>query len=73
MEGHIIPVCPWGEGVKVKTLAGEAGGEAWWVEKEDDKGGKSRLIMPEGVEVDEVVEGRAENGEVWVIRGVLGQ
>lgn len=30
VEAHVVPVSPWKEGEKVKTLAG---GEVWWEEK----------------------------------------
>lgn len=43
-----------------------AGKEVWW----EEKAGKKRFIMPDEVEVDDVVS-QAENGEIWVLKGVL--
>lgn len=34
VEAHVVPVSPWGEGVRVKTLAG---GEVWWESREGGK------------------------------------
>lgn len=72
-------------GDRVHTLAGggeegeEGGKKIWWEEREEEEGGegetkqkvKVRVIMPDGVEV-EGVEARAANGEVWLLKGVLG-
>ncbi|KAF2234464.1 FAS1 domain-containing protein [Viridothelium virens] len=63
IEAHIVPESPWEEGRKVKTLAGR---ELWW---ERSKGG-SKLIQPEGVEVENVAD-KVANGEVWILKGVL--
>lgn len=64
VQAHVVPQSPWGEGEKVKTLAG---GEVWWEEKDG-----RRMVMPQGVEVEGVV-GKVGNGEVWVLKGVLGK
>ncbi|KAK8122488.1 FAS1 domain-containing protein [Apiospora sp. TS-2023a] len=62
-EAHMVPVSPWQEGEKVKTLfAGDK--EIWWENKEGKK-----VIQPEGIEVDSVAS-KVANGEVWIIRGV---
>ncbi|KAK3110542.1 hypothetical protein LTR53_015058, partial [Teratosphaeriaceae sp. CCFEE 6253] len=61
-EAHLVPVSPWQEGEKVKTLAGT---ELWW-EKKDGRA----VIQPGAVEVDRVVS-RVANGEVWMLKGVL--
>jgi hypothetical protein len=63
VEGHVLPESPWGMGEKIQTLAGK---EVWW----EEKGDKKKLIMPDEVEVDEVVS-QAGNGEIWVLKGVL--
>jgi len=34
VEAHVVPVSPWKEGEKVKTLAG---GEVWWESKDGVK------------------------------------
>lgn len=68
VERHVVPKSPWGMGEKAKNL-GET--EVWWEEKEKEDGeGKKRVIMPQGVEVDEVIS-KAGNGEIWVLKGVL--
>lgn len=55
VEAHFVTKSPWGEGDKVKTLAGR---EVWWEEKDGE-----RVIMPDGVVVDRVAS-RVENGEL---------
>ncbi|KAK0935581.1 hypothetical protein LTR48_000815 [Friedmanniomyces endolithicus] len=62
VEAHIVPVSPWGEGEKVKTLAGT---EVWW----ESRGGKT-VVLPGEVEVERVVS-RVANGEVWMLKGAL--
>jgi hypothetical protein len=42
----------------------------WWEEKGKGEEEKTRVVMPEGVEVEAVV-GQAGNGEIWVLKGVL--
>lgn len=61
-EAHVVPVSPWAEGEKIKSVLGS---EVWWVKKE----GKM-LIMPGEVEVEGVVS-RVANGEVWVLKSAL--
>jgi Fasciclin domain len=63
VEAHVLPKSPWAQGEKVQTLAGK---EVWWEEKSE----KRRFIMPDEVEVDEVVS-QAANGEIWVLKGAL--
>lgn len=63
-EAHVVPVSPWAEGEKVKSLAG---GEVWW-ERRGKEG--QVVVMPGEIEVEGVVQ-RVANGEVWVLRGVL--
>ncbi len=68
IERHVVSKSPWGMGEKVKNLVGK---EVWWEEKEKEDGeGKNRVVMPQGVEVDEVVS-KAGNGDIWVLKGVL--
>ncbi|KAK1051770.1 hypothetical protein LTR33_014515 [Friedmanniomyces endolithicus] len=62
VEAHVLPVSPWGEGEKVKTLAGT---EVWW----ESRGGKT-VVLPGEVEVERVVS-RVANGEVWMLKGAL--
>ena len=61
-EAHVVPVSPWEEGKKVKTLAGT---ELWW----ESRGGKT-VVLPGEVEVEKVVS-RVANGEVWMLKGAL--
>ncbi|OQO00460.1 hypothetical protein B0A48_13809 [Cryoendolithus antarcticus] len=63
-EAHVVCERPWEEGKKVKTLGG---GEVWWESHGKDGG---RRIMPGKVEVEGIV-GKAGNGEVWMLRGVV--
>ena len=65
-EAHVVPVSPWREGEKVRSLGG---GEVWWEKKEKGEEGVV-VIQPGGVEVQGVVQ-RVANGEVWVLRGVV--
>lgn len=37
-EAHVVPVSPWKEGERVKTIAGN---EVWW----EEKGGKRRVCL----------------------------
>ncbi|KAK0118080.1 hypothetical protein ONS95_012387 [Cadophora gregata] len=62
VEAHVVPVSPWREGEKVKTLAG---GEVWWEGKE----GGIKLIQPGNIEVSSVAS-KVYNGEVWILKGV---
>ncbi|KAG8625116.1 hypothetical protein KVT40_006867 [Elsinoe batatas] len=63
VEAHVVPVSPWEEKVRVKTLEG---GEVWW--EEDGEG--IRRIYPGGVEVGNVGSS-VGNGAVWILKGVL--
>ena len=62
VEAHIVPVSPWGEGVKVENLEG---GKVWWERKE----GKV-VVMPGEIGVERVSR-RVGNGEVWVLEKVV--
>lgn len=62
VEAHMVPVNPWPESEKARTLGGDQ--EIWWEERD----GK-RLIQPGAIEVVNVANTVA-NGEVWIIRGV---
>lgn len=61
-EAHVVPVSPWEEGDKVKTLLGDR--EVWWESKDGKK-----VIQPDNIEVDSVAS-KVGNGEVWIIKGV---
>ncbi|KAF2271983.1 uncharacterized protein EI97DRAFT_453357 [Westerdykella ornata] len=62
VEAHVVPLSPWEEGRKVKTLAGS---EVWYETKEGKK-----VIQPHGVEVVSIAD-KVANGEVWVLAGSL--
>ncbi|PVH76388.1 hypothetical protein DL98DRAFT_425704 [Cadophora sp. DSE1049] len=62
VEAHVVPVSPWKEGVRVKTLEG---GEVWW---ESGEGG-GKVIQPGNIEVSSVAS-KVYNGEVWILKGV---
>ncbi|RMZ78024.1 hypothetical protein DV737_g4067, partial [Chaetothyriales sp. CBS 132003] len=64
VEEHIVPISPWKEGKdgKTKTIGGQ---ELWWEQR-----GDKRYVMPGDLLVDAVV-GRAGNGEIWAIKGVV--
>lgn len=61
-EAHVVPVSPWEEGDKVKTLLGDR--EVWWETKDGKK-----VIQPDNIEVDSVAS-QVGNGEIWIIKGV---
>ncbi|PHH56005.1 FAS1 domain-containing protein NCU02579 [Ceratocystis fimbriata CBS 114723] len=61
VEAHLVPVAPWVEGDRVKTLEGT---EVWWEEKDGKK-----TIQPDGIEVA-TISNKVANGEVWIIQGV---
>lgn len=74
---HAVPVSPWEEGQKVRTLWGEAEGdgkdrEIWWEHRGGGSDGseKRRVIMPGEVVVEGVI-GRVGNGQVWSLKGVI--
>lgn len=62
-EAHIVPVSPWQQGEKVKSLGGST---LWWEVKEDGKA----YVQPGDVEVERVAN-RVNNGQVWVLKEVL--
>ena len=57
-----MPESPWKQGEKVKSLGGST---LWW----EVKDGKA-YVQPGDVEVERVVS-RVNNGEVWMLKGVL--
>ncbi|KAN0093834.1 hypothetical protein V8E51_017018 [Hyaloscypha variabilis] len=61
VEAHVVPVSPWKEGEKVKTLSG---GEVWWESKDGVK-----KIQPGNIEVSSIAS-KVYNGEVWILKGV---
>lgn len=61
VEAHVVPVSPWNEGEKVRTLAGD---EVWWDTRDD-----GRVIQPGNIEVSSVAS-KVYNGEVWILKGV---
>ncbi|KAI1455886.1 hypothetical protein F4805DRAFT_434581 [Annulohypoxylon moriforme] len=63
VEAHVVPVSPWGENEKVKTLL-EGDREIWWEMKDGVK-----VIQPDGIEVDSIAS-RVGNGELWILKGV---
>ncbi|KAJ9614983.1 hypothetical protein H2200_001057 [Cladophialophora chaetospira] len=63
VEEHIVPVSPWKEGQRIKTLGGQ---ELWW----ERDGDGERVIKPGNLVVDSVV-GRVGNGEIWAVKGVV--
>lgn len=62
VSAHVVPVSPWQEHEKVKTLAGR---EIWW----ETRGG-DMLVMPDEVVVDKVAR-QVGNGEVWIVKNVV--
>jgi hypothetical protein len=64
VEAHLLTASPWPEGREhgaAKTVEGEEGGKArelWWEWR-----GDTRVIMPDGVEVERIAS-RVANGEV---------
>ncbi|KAI9757998.1 MAG: Transcriptional regulatory protein sin3 [Chaenotheca gracillima] len=62
VEAHVVPVSPWKENDKVKTLDG---GEIWYETKDGKK-----IIQPGNIEVDSVAN-RVANGELWVLKGII--
>ncbi|KAI0839134.1 hypothetical protein F5Y06DRAFT_266111 [Hypoxylon sp. FL0890] len=63
VEAHVVPVSPWAENEKVKTLL-DGDREIWWEMKDGVK-----VIQPDGIEVDSVAS-RVGNGELWILKGV---
>jgi hypothetical protein len=62
VEAHCLAENPWGEGVKVETLAGKV---VWWTWE-----GGVKKIFPDGIEVEERMN-EASNGQVWILKGVI--
>ena len=75
---HVVPVSPWEEGQKIKTLwgqedkGGKQGREIWWERRGGGDSGETerKVIMPGEVVVEGIV-GRVGNGEVWSLKGVV--
>ena len=75
---HVVPVSPWEEGQKIKTLwsqendSGKESREIWWERRGGGDTGETekKVIMPGEVVVDGIV-GRVGNGEVWSLKGVI--
>jgi len=81
VEAHIVPVSPWKEGEKVRSLAGEM---LWWKRKDDgtivvsleqEMGGRRselsvKKVLPSSTEIRSVAQ-KVVNGEVWMIESVL--
>ncbi|KAI2626055.1 hypothetical protein GGS26DRAFT_563105 [Hypomontagnella submonticulosa] len=63
VEAHVVPVSPWAEGDKVKSLL-DGDREIWWEMKDGVK-----VIQPDGIEVDSIAS-RVGNGELWIVKGV---
>ncbi|KAI6251424.1 FAS1 domain-containing protein [Erysiphe necator] len=63
VEAHIIPLSPWAEGEKAKTLAGR---EHWWHLKDGH-----RIIQPGDIKVLDVIRSESNDGELWIIDGVM--
>jgi len=78
VEAHVVPVSPWKEGEKVKTLAG---GEVWWESKDGVKKVRAQdsfdmlrlsffvQVQPGNIEVSSIAS-KVYNGEVWILKGV---
>lgn len=62
---HTVNTSPWLEGQanRVDLL----GKKVWWETKD-----KKRVIMPDQVEVD-CIAATASNGEIWILKGILGE
>ncbi|KAK5940682.1 hypothetical protein PMZ80_007099 [Knufia obscura] len=75
---HVVPVSPWEEGQKIRTLwsqeneEGKEGREIWWERRGGGDSGETerKVIMPGKVVVAGVV-GRVGNGEVWSLKDVV--
>ncbi|KAI0440123.1 FAS1 domain-containing protein [Xylaria telfairii] len=63
VEAHVVPVSPWREGEKTRSLL-DGDREIWW----ENKHGVMTL-QPDGIEIQSVAS-RVGNGEVWVIKSV---
>ncbi|RYP61859.1 hypothetical protein DL771_009978 [Monosporascus sp. 5C6A] len=63
VEAHVVPVSPWPEGEKRRTLL-EGDRDIWWETRDG-----VRVIQPDGIEVASIAS-RVGNGEVWILKGV---
>ncbi|KAI1174308.1 hypothetical protein F4777DRAFT_554595 [Nemania sp. FL0916] len=63
VQAHVLPVTPWKEGQKVRSLL-DGDREIWWERKDG-----VMLIQPDGIEVQSVAS-KVGNGEVWIIKEV---
>ncbi|MCJ1339664.1 hypothetical protein MMC09_004954 [Bachmanniomyces sp. S44760] len=81
VEAHIVPISPWKEGQKVRSVVGS---QVWW-ERQGDKRVVSRTypyipaevlslkvqqVQPGNIEVSSIASSVA-NGQVWVLKGVM--
>ncbi|KAI1334134.1 hypothetical protein F5Y15DRAFT_402762 [Xylariaceae sp. FL0016] len=62
VEAHMLPLSPWPENKKVKSLL-DGDREIWWETKGDVK-----VIQPDGIEVKNIAS-KVGNGEVWLLQG----
>ncbi|KAI0452836.1 FAS1 domain-containing protein [Xylaria acuta] len=63
VEAHVVPVSPWREGEKTRSLL-DGDGEIWWENKDG-----TMLLQPGGIEIQSVAS-KVGNGEVWIIKAV---
>ncbi|KAI3318520.1 hypothetical protein HD806DRAFT_540134 [Xylariaceae sp. AK1471] len=63
VEAHIVPVSPWPEKEKTKSLL-DGDREIWWETKDG-----SKVLQPDGIEIQSVAS-QVGNGEVWIIKSV---
>ncbi|RYO87790.1 hypothetical protein DL766_009934 [Monosporascus sp. MC13-8B] len=63
VEAHVVPVSPWPEGEKTRTLL-EGDRDVWWETRDG-----VRVIQPDNIEVASIAS-RVGNGEVWILKGV---
>ena len=79
-EAHVVPVSPWKEGEKMKSVGG---GELWWETRDGKKTvSKRRLwpnldviadiikVQPGNIEVSSI-SNQVSNGEIWILKGVM--
>ncbi|KAI8624227.1 hypothetical protein F5Y19DRAFT_480870 [Xylariaceae sp. FL1651] len=63
VEAHIVPVSPWPEKEKTKSLL-DGDREIWW---ETNNGVK--VLQPDNIEIQSVAS-QVGNGEVWILKSV---
>ncbi|KAI1752115.1 FAS1 domain-containing protein [Xylaria castorea] len=63
VEAHVVPVSPWREGEKTRSLL-DGDREIWWENKDG-----VMMLQPDDVEIQSVAS-RVGNGEVWIIKAV---